>query len=292
MGFLGLGNKENAQGPPMAPAPAPSAPPVDRVMSLRQQGLSNHQIIQSLQNQGFDSNLIFDALNQADIKGGVEQVPFSQDDVQTNNLQNPMQPPQFNVPVDPPDDTQPPPLGNAPPPMPGGPPMGAPPPMAAPMEAPMPGAPMGPPGGPPMGAPPPMEPLGPLQSPPMGDMPPDMDMPADMGGGSLERIEEIAEAIIDEKWNEIVKSINKIIDWKDRTESRMIRIEQQLVTFRQDFDNLTKGVLGKVGEYDSNLKNIGSDIKAMEQVFQKVLPSLTENVHALDRIAGDMKKKK
>jgi len=185
--------------------------------------MSNNQIIQTLQGQGFESNLIFDALNQADIKGGVESVPMTQNDFNADELQNPARVPPDAVPS----------------------------PIA------------------PMGGPPPM----------------------DSGqGGSLERIEEIAEAIIDEKWNEIVNSVNKIIDWKDRTESKISRIEQMLVDMKQEFDNLTKGVLGKIGEYDQNLTNIGAEIKAMDKVFQKVLPTLTENVHALDQITKKIKK--
>jgi hypothetical protein len=203
------------RGPPPMPPPAPpSSPPTDRILAMRQQGLSNNQIIQTLQGQGFDPNLIFDGLNQADLKGGIENIPTKGDDFDSGMLLNPL----------------------------------------------------------PKSGPPPME----------------------MAGeqGSMDRIEEIAEAIIDEKWNEIVKSINKIIEWKDRTEAQMTRLDQQIADMKSDFDNLTKGVLGKIGEYDSNLTSIGSEIKAMENVFQKVLPTLTESVHTLDRLAKDIKGKR
>ena len=65
MGMFGMGN----DGQPNAPPPTPTTPPVDRVIEMRKQGLSNNQIISTLQNMNYDSNLIFDALNQADIKG-------------------------------------------------------------------------------------------------------------------------------------------------------------------------------------------------------------------------------
>jgi hypothetical protein len=222
MPLFGIGNKPAPQAPPAMP----NTPPTDKVIAMRQQGLSNNQIIQNLQTQGFDANLIFDALNQADLKSGVDMPGGPPNDFSPDAMQNPMQfsQPSSRIP-----------------------------------EMPMSG-------------------------------PPPMDMAAD--SGSMDRIEEIAEAIIDEKWNEIVKSINKIIDWKDRTEAQMVKLEQQIADLRGDFDNLTKGVLGKVGEYDQNLTNIGTEIKAMEQVFQKVLPSLTESVHSLDRISKDFKAKK
>ena len=132
---------------------------------------------------------------------------------------------------------------------------------------------------------------GPMGPPTMGPSP--MEQPMPMGGsGNRERIEELAEAIIDEKWNEIVKSINKIIDWKDRVESRITKMEQRLDDMNKNFESLHKGVLGKVNEYDKNLNNIGTEIKAMEKVFQKVLPTMTENISELSRITDKMKEKK
>jgi hypothetical protein len=292
MGILGFGKKNDGQ-PLKEPAASPSTPPVDKVIQMRGQGLSNNQIIQTLQNQGFDPNLVFDALNQADIKGGVESQPVMQNDLSSNDLQNPMQVPSDNPPGFPPMDNSAP---TGMPPMDSSTPAGLP-----PMDN------SAPTGMPPMSAPtsmPPMDNSAPSGMPPLDANANSLSMPSSapsamppMGGvstqldpGSLERIEEIAEAIIDEKWNEIVKSINKIIEWKERTDSTITRLEQQIIDMKQDNDNLTKGVLGKIGEYDSNLVNIGSEIKAMEKVFQKVLPTLTENVHALDKITKKIKK--
>ena len=48
----------------------------------------------------------------------------------------------------------------------------------------------------------------------------------------------------------------------------------------------------KVSEYDKNITDVGIEIKAMEKVFEKVLPSLTENVNKLDRLAKSSKPKK
>ncbi|MFH1133361.1 MAG: hypothetical protein V1735_02645 [Nanoarchaeota archaeon] len=75
-------------------------------------------------------------------------------------------------------------------------------------------------------------------------------------------------------------------------DEKMGQIEQRFADVERNFDMLHQGVLGKIGEYDQNLVNLGSDIKAMEQVFQKILPSLTENVQELSRITQDVKKKK
>ena len=52
----------------------------------------------------------------------------------------------------------------------------------------------------------------------------------------VEKVEEVAEAIIDEKWNELVKNINKIIEWKDKTESRITTLEQEFKDLKEMLD--------------------------------------------------------
>ena len=104
-----------------------------------------------------------------------------------------------------------------------------------------------------------------------------------------ERIQEVAEAIIDEKWQELAKDIKKIIEWKDRSEERLTRLEQQIIDLRMGMDSLTKAVMSKVSSYDQNLVDVGTEIKAMEKVFQKVLPTLTESVNKLDRMTKGQK---
>lgn len=156
------------------------------------------------------------------------------------------------------------------------------------------------------------------------DMPPDMGMPPDQGYGQdygnygqdygyppegypqeypqgapmqqapmappaetdREIIEEIAEAIVEEKWKEKEKDIAKIIEWRDEVATKLTQLQQQIDDLKSSFDSLHKGILGKITEYDENLTNVGTEIKAMEKVFSKVLPSLTESVNKLDRISS------
>jgi len=202
--------------------PQPQGPPVQQVMNMRQQGLSNNQITQNLQRDGFKTHEIFDAMNQADLKTGVGPAPMEN----APPPQNPMQPPQ-----------------------------------------------------------------GPPQMPP--NMPPPMEV-TDVGGTLNpmdERIEEVAEAIIDEKWSDLLDSVKKIIDWKESTTQRIDKIEQKFVDLKTEFDKLHSSILDRIGQYDSNMTDIGSEIKALEKVFQKILPTLTENVNELSRISSDFKEK-
>jgi hypothetical protein len=223
-----MGPPPGPQGPPagMPPPGPPTGLPIEEVNNLRQQGLTDNQIIQTLQRDGFNSQQIFDAMNQA----GIPQA-------------GPLPPEQYGgEPQAPPPDMQ-------------GPPMGMPPP---PQQMPGPPAPM--------------------------------EVGGAMGVGERERIEEMAEAIIDEKWEELIKNINKIFEWKEKTDDRVAKIEQAVEDMKKNYENLHKAIIGKISEYDENIMNVGTEIKAMEKVFQKILPTFTENVSELSRITKTVKK--
>ncbi|MBN1175257.1 hypothetical protein JXA48_01300 [Candidatus Woesearchaeota archaeon] len=130
----------------------------------------------------------------------------------------------------------------------------------------------------PMGMPPPQMPGG---MPPMGGMSAPMQSEATN--------EELIEAIIDEKWNDLLRDINKIIDWKSVAESRLSSMEQEIKDLRAEYDKLHQAVVGKVGEYDKHILDVGAEIQAMEKVFAKVLPLFTEKVSDLARITDDLK---
>jgi prefoldin subunit 5 len=101
--------------------------------------------------------------------------------------------------------------------------------------------------------------------------------------------EELIETIIEEKWNELIKDINKIISWKDRTEQKVQQLEQQFSDLKNQFDELHRAVIGKIGEYDKNILNVGAEVKAMEKVFSNVLPIFVNNVKELNDISKKFK---
>ncbi|MEK6823080.1 MAG: hypothetical protein AABY13_04575 [Nanoarchaeota archaeon] len=183
------------------PRPAqPSGPPVDQVLQMQAQNMTNNQIVEALQRGGYDINTIMDAIAQAEAVSGVQPYPQGI-----------------------------------------------------------------PPGPAPQGFPP---------------MPPPPQQPE-----SGSNIEELAEKVVEEKWQEFQKELVKWGEWRDNVNLRVERLEQGMTDTRADLDNLHKAIVSKIGEYDKNLIDVGTEIKAMEKVFQKVLPTLTENVSELSRVA-------
>ncbi len=108
---------------------------------------------------------------------------------------------------------------------------------------------------------------------------------------SSEQIQEIAEAIIEEKWQEANAKIGDIALWKDRVDSDLTAIKQEILRTQDHFKNLQSAVLGKVTEYNKNILDINSEMKALEKVMEKIIQPLTTNVKELGKITAKLKKR-
>lgn len=95
--------------------------------------------------------------------------------------------------------------------------------------------------------------------------------------------------MVEEKWKDVQKELAKTNEWRDKVEARNTKIETNVQDLKADLENLHKAIVSKIGEYDRNLLDVGVEIKAMEQVFKKVLPELTTNVQELSRMTRKSK---
>ncbi len=234
--------------------------PTEEVSKFRQHGLSNDQIIQNLTRTGYGLDQINNAINMVDAKEGVESIVLSPNEQMPKRGGNKdtaefSELEEIGKGLD--EDRT---ISQQP--------------MQSMQQQ------MQPPSSMQRSFPPPFAPSS-MQSTPI---PP-------MTAGNDEKLQEIAEAIIEEKWTDLLNHVNKVVEWKNATETRMTQIEQQLTDIRREFDKLHQGVLERVGTYDSTIKDIGTEIKALEKVFQKILPNFIENVNELGRITQGLKKK-
>ncbi len=113
-----------------------------------------------------------------------------------------------------------------------------------------------------------------------------------MAGGQdamYSRFEEIAENIIDAKWDELISEVKKVVEWKQQVEERLVKAEGDLGHLKEDFKTLHQGVLGKLDEYDTRMRDVGTDLKAVGKVFKDVVPQFVENVKELSAISREMK---
>lgn len=107
-----------------------------------------------------------------------------------------------------------------------------------------------------------------------------------------ERIQEIAEIIIDEKWAELTNKLGNLSIWKDRVNSEIMAIKQEVLRTQSRFESLQNAMAGKLNDYNRNIININSEMKALENVLKKILEPLTTNIKELSRITKELKSKK
>ena len=103
------------------------------------------------------------------------------------------------------------------------------------------------------------------------------------------QIQEIAEQIIDEKWDELVENINKIVEWKDHIETELKVVKSRQESLNDMILNVQKSMNARVENYDKTMTDVGTDVKALTMVFQKILPGFMENISELSKIADTMK---
>jgi len=106
-----------------------------------------------------------------------------------------------------------------------------------------------------------------------------------------ERMQEIAEAMIDEKWDDLITEVKKIIEWKNKTEERQSKLQHDVDKLKEDFKTLQQAVLGKLEDYDTRMRDVGTELKAVGKVFKDVIPTFVDNVKELSSLKDDLKKK-
>jgi len=224
----------------------PNEVPTDEVLTLQRAGKSTSDITKDLETKGYSLQNINDAINQANIKSGVEgavpQAPKAAADVETMQ-ESILQPP-----------TAPTPTPEAMPPSP----------EATPT------------------------PMYPQVQPSIMQQP---LMPAEPNI-NYEDIQALVEEVIDEKWKELISKVGDIPTWKSEISNDTEAIKQELLRVEKRFEDLQTAIFGKVKEYGSSMKDLGSEMKAMEKVFEKILEPMTTNIRELERLTTQLKERK
>ncbi|MBW3017219.1 hypothetical protein KY316_02510 [Candidatus Woesearchaeota archaeon] len=110
---------------------------------------------------------------------------------------------------------------------------------------------------------------------PMQPMPSELPpLPSAGAGASVERIQEIAEAIIDEKWDVLVENVNKIVDWKESVEKEMALMKKTLEDMSTKLAKSQSAISEELEAQERKMADIDSDVKAFTKVLQKALPDL------------------
>tara|TARA_Y100000310_G_C20663933_1_gene806392 strand:+ start:568 stop:1383 length:816 start_codon:yes stop_codon:yes gene_type:complete len=104
-------------------------------------------------------------------------------------------------------------------------------------------------------------------------------------GSTTEDIEEIAEAIINEKWQKAMEGFGDISLFKEKTSTDIESVKQEILRLENRFDNLQASLMGKVKEYDETVSGVGVELKALEKVMRNIIGPLTKNVKDLEKVS-------
>lgn len=107
----------------------------------------------------------------------------------------------------------------------------------------------------------------------------------------VDKIQQISEQIIEERWTDIVNNMRKVAEWKERTEDRIKNVELKLGVLTEQVKSIEESVLDRMKQYDTHVVQFSSDFKAMEMVFKDVIPKFTQGIQELSRLVDDFKEK-
>ena len=99
----------------------------------------------------------------------------------------------------------------------------------------------------------------------------------------------LVEQIIEEKWQAVMKDMGDVRVFKARVGDDMEAVKQELMRTQKRLEDLQVAVMGKVKDYSDGVVKMGSDMKALEQVFTKIMEPLTLNVKELGKITEKLK---
>ena len=89
--------------------------------------------------------------------------------------------------------------------------------------------------------------------------------------------------------DDFVTEMKKVVAWKDQTEKTIASMQTTIEKMKEDFNLLHQGVLGKINQYDDQIKEVDSELKAVGKVFKDVIPVFTNSVKDLHQISQDLK---
>src|SRR3989344_2242161 len=85
----------------------------------------------------------------------------------------------------------------------------------------------------------------------------------EMWRGGEEKIEEVAESIIGEKWRRMAEDMGEMSSWKELMKREIVSVKQEVLRVEERFESLQKAILGRLKEYDSSVGEVSTDVKAV-----------------------------
>ncbi len=95
-------------------------------------------------------------------------------------------------------------------------------------------------------------------------------------------IEEVVEAVVEEKWKQLEFRIDTVEKRFDAVNERLHDIDLQMRTIKESGNVASGGIEGKLDQYHDNLDQIDARIGSIEKAFKETLPSMIESVRSVN----------
>ena len=209
---------------------------LDQIRQMKQEGFSEQEISDSLQEQGISPNSITDAFSQARIKDVVEgENEMQENDFTTGEIPlgpetpSPFSTPETYAPQEMPQDQY-----------------------YSPQESPY------------------------LQPQETESYSPQEGYTGDQGGFGTDTIIEIAEQVFEEKIKKLSQQISNFREFSAISETKFSNFENRLKKIESIIENLQIKILEKIGSYGQGLESIKKEMTMMQDSFSKTLPILAK----------------
>ncbi len=106
---------------------------------------------------------------------------------------------------------------------------------------------------------------------------------------STDTITEITEQLINDKLDQIKKRINLLSELKTEFDTKLTDLDTRLSKIEETIDKIQMSIIGKIGEFSSDIKSINKEMQSTQESFSKALNPLTDLVHSLEDIAEKKK---
>jgi len=126
-------------------------------------------------------------------------------------------------------------------------------------------------------------------SPPSRELPPPPIFKPEAPKPAFEEVEEFVEATVSEKWEKFKRELEELRKVQDDFSASLSGLSERMTALEKKMDMVIQQVLGKVEEYGKGVADVGVELKAMQKMFNTIMPTFTENIKELQEIVEKVK---
>ena len=106
-------------------------------------------------------------------------------------------------------------------------------------------------------------------------------------GVSSDTVAELVDQAVSEKMAALNKSISSLASLKSSFESQLKEMDARIKKIEENMESLQRAVIGRIGDYGKDVKNIHTEMSAMQETFGKLLNPLTDQIRKMEKITGN-----